>query len=265
MKIYQNILIPSEIDRISMDISDLCYAELDSSWQKEKESSLYTRIYCIKSGIGYVYSGGKTFELIPGNIYIIPSELEFSYKCDTSLEKYYFHIQVMRDGKDDIFAHIKEVITLENRKRDIEFLDKYWNENNLCSVMYLNSFLYGIILEVLTSTNINTNIERYSAQIKRVIKYIEDNLNAKMTVGEIAAAFNMSESSLHKAFRREIGISLNKYISQKCLIAAKSKLRLSDLSVKEISDSLGYCDQFYFSRKFSQEFRMPPSAYRKQG
>ncbi|MBQ7718500.1 MAG: helix-turn-helix domain-containing protein [Clostridia bacterium] len=264
MKIYQNILIPSEIDRISMDISDLCFAELDSSWQKENVSSLYTRIYCVKSGRGFVYCGGKTIELTAGNIYIIPSELEFSYKCDERLEKYYFHIQVMKDGKDDIFAQIKDIIILKNKQMDIDFLDKYWNENNLCSVMFLNTFLYGIVFESLASTNINTYIERYSAQINRVIKYIEENLNAKMTAGEIAAAFNVSESFIHKAFKREIGISINKYISQKCLIAAKSKLRLSDLSIKEISESLGYCDQFYFSRKFSQEFRMSPSSYRKQ-
>ena len=47
-------------------------------------------------------------------------------------------------------------------------------------------------------------------------------------------------------------------------IQAKKLLANEQLSIAEISTRLGFCDQFYFSRRFKQKFGETPSSFRKR-
>jgi AraC-like DNA-binding protein len=46
--------------------------------------------------------------------------------------------------------------------------------------------------------------------------------------------------------------------------AAKTILRRSNLTVAEIAERLGYCDQHYFSNQFKKKCGISPSEYRKK-
>ena len=45
---------------------------------------------------------------------------------------------------------------------------------------------------------------------------------------------------------------------------AKDLLKLTDLSISEIAEAVGYQDHFYFSRVFKKTTAQSPSAYRKE-
>ena len=95
-----------------------------------------------------------------------------------------------------------------------------------------------------------------------MLAFIENHLSAKLTIAEIADEMFVSVSKLQKTFKREIGVSVGKYINDSLMLLASREVR-SEKSIKDISDMLGYCDQFYFSRRFSEHFGVSPLNYRK--
>ena len=84
-----------------------------------------------------------------------------------------------------------------------------------------------------------------------------------MTVRSLAQALNMSESTLTKRFRAEVGVPLGGYIDDMLLQRARQLLLGTDLTIGQIAEQLCFCDQFYFSRYFRQRQGLTPSEYRR--
>ena len=84
-----------------------------------------------------------------------------------------------------------------------------------------------------------------------------------MSIGEIAAALFVSKLVLQKTFKADVEKPIGQYIDG-CLMAhAERDLLDPTLSIKDISDRLGFCDQFYFSRKFSEAHGISPRRFRQ--
>ena len=87
-------------------------------------------------------------------------------------------------------------------------------------------------------------------------------LRSSLTIAEIARTLSVSESALTKRFRSEFGMPLGRYIDEMLAQEIASRLLSTQQSVRDISEQLGFCDQFYLSRFFSAHRGMSPSAYR---
>ena len=60
----------------------------------------------------------------------------------------------------------------------------------------------------------------------------------------------------------ELGVSIGQYIDSQILFRAKLELELNKLSIAEISEKYGFCDQFYFSRFFKKHIGESPRQYK---
>ena len=94
-------------------------------------------------------------------------------------------------------------------------------------------------------------------------KYINDNLKEKFGIREICDEVGCSKSTLITSFKREFGTTVNAYITDARLAAAKKLLDSGEKSIGEIAVDTGFSDQSYFSKVFSSKFGFPPSEYRK--
>ena len=61
-----------------------------------------------------------------------------------------------------------------------------------------------------------------------------------------------------------MGITIGKYIDGIVLLTAKERLADKSYDISTISDDLGFCDTFYFSRRFKESFGRTPNQYRKE-
>ena len=104
----------------------------------------------------------------------------------------------------------------------------------------------------------------YSPLVQSAINHINSNLTVNLSVETIAAALFVSPSKLQKKFKAETGVSIGKYIHERIMFTAERKLRQKNMTLKEISESLGFCDQFYFSRCFSQKYGVSPRTFRNR-
>ena len=255
----------NEIDRLHLDISELCYAELDKGDHYTDLRPLFTRVYCITKGEGKIIYRGGEMAMTEGNIYILPTGIRMKYVCNTPLEKLYFHINLLQSNNKDMFTSMSSPVCIPNRSEDIEQALYLFNNNDMYAVMRLKAWLWNIIsigMEI-GGTEFNP-VPKYSPLVEQTIAYIDKNLRSALSVSKIASDLYISPSLLQKEFRREMNQPLGKYISDRLYFTAEQQLRTTDRSIKDIATELGYCDPFYFTRCFTQKYGVSPSEYRKR-
>ena len=264
MKAIQNSLFTKEIDRINMTFSSVSYAELDYRWEFESPGSPYTRVYLVESGEAQIWCNGEEIKLTPNNVYILPAGTHFSCKCENFMNKIFFHINVLRYNNYDILDGHESCIILKNRQAEIERAKELLSKDDVNSVLTMKSLVLNLLIDAIEQENIQLGkIEEYSDSIKGALSIIEKNLSASLRIPDIAEKLYISESRLQKDFKKQIGVAIGKYINDRLMSRALELIHENKLPVKEISETLGFCDQFYFSRRFTQYFKISPSNYKK--
>jgi AraC family transcriptional regulator of arabinose operon len=87
----------------------------------------------------------------------------------------------------------------------------------------------------------------------------------RLNLKEMAAEVRMSVSTFSRRFLAISGESPMDFAIRHRILQAKNYLQGSCLQVKEISETLGYSDIYFFSRQFKQSTGMSPIEYRKSG
>lgn len=245
-------------------IGDNGYVTLDSNWKATAVCSPYTRLYFVESGEGEIYDNSGTHSLSPGNVYVIPAGYKFGYGCKEKLVKLYAHVNVFRlDGFDMLFGADKICCFNLGVTRVKEICQMYKNANSVNAFLLKGAF-FEAVCAALKENNIDAeNENNYSELVLKCIEYIRGNLSVNLTVKSISKSLFVSESKLTKAFAAETGCGVGRYIDELILHEAQRKLISSDESIKHISDELGFCDRFYFSRHFKRICGISPAKYRK--
>lgn len=98
--------------------------------------------------------------------------------------------------------------------------------------------------------------------ISEVSDYIEEKIYILSGVQDVVKKFGVSQTYLGSLFRKYKGMSVNTFITNVKMERAKKLLeKENELLIRDISERLGYRDQFYFSRVFRAYTGMPPSDY----
>ncbi len=262
MEFIENRIIKDATDNMNMEIIEMKYVKLGKDWNAVRSSkSSYTRVYFVTVGTGKINCNGEEIILTPGNIYIIPSDMNFGYSCDAYLEKLYCHIKVCRLDGLDVLSHINKCVVLKNKSDVINKIVNEFNFYNINNALNIKAILYSIVSEAVGYNCLGEAI-KYGKLVREVIEYIENNLSNKLALNELSAQFFVSSGKLQKQFKKEVGVNIGSYINSRIMNRAEDMLKYSEKPIKEISDDLGFCDQFYFSRAFSKHYGVPPKKYR---
>ncbi|MBI3948463.1 MAG: helix-turn-helix transcriptional regulator [Armatimonadetes bacterium] len=136
---------------------------------------------------------------------------------------------------------------------------------------------YALVLEILgrlarapllpglelhrTATQLLSNPATPPALISRVEEYLLHHYQEPLTLAEIAAALQVSTSSLRHQFKAATGRSVMAYLTEMRVSAARSLLQLS-LPVADVSSLVGFSDPAYFGRIFRRHVGVSPSEFR---
>lgn len=91
---------------------------------------------------------------------------------------------------------------------------------------------------------------------------IKRRLAARPSETEMAALCRLSPSSFSRSFRREAGMTFQRFLATSRLELACRLLADSELSIGEIGTRVGFDDPTYFARFFRREAGLTPSDYR---
>ena len=99
--------------------------------------------------------------------------------------------------------------------------------------------------------------------LDRVLAYVEKHLGEKLSLTEVAKHFFVSEATITQTFRRKMGTSFYRCVTQRRLIAAKLLIEQGGL-LEHVGQQVGFSDYSTFYRAFRQEFGISPRQYRKR-
>ncbi len=93
---------------------------------------------------------------------------------------------------------------------------------------------------------------------------LETDIGAEISLSDLANRLNVGYETFRKRFERETGVSPAKYRAQKRMEAAKSLLRYSpQMTNRQVAQTLGFADEYHFSRRFTQSVGVSPRAFRR--
>lgn len=99
--------------------------------------------------------------------------------------------------------------------------------------------------------------------IQKAIRYIQQNTNQHLTVGDVAAYVGFSKSYFSAYFKKTLGFSVSAFILRCKLEEGKELLQYTNKSISTISTFLCFSSQSHFQTAFKKQFGMTPNEYRR--
>ncbi len=97
--------------------------------------------------------------------------------------------------------------------------------------------------------------------VRNVQTYVQENIQRKLSLGEVSSLFGFSQNYLSHLFTKYAGTSFVEYITQEKISVAKEMMASQDVKVYEIAEKLGFENSFYFSKVFKKVTGDSPRAY----
>jgi AraC family transcriptional regulator len=101
-------------------------------------------------------------------------------------------------------------------------------------------------------------------QAKNLAAYIEDRLDSKIRISDLACIVQLSTSHFFRAFRKTFGQPPKRYIGARRVRRAQELMLTSRLPLSQVALECGMCDQAHLCRMFRRIVGINPNAWRRQ-
>ena len=237
------------------------YASMSAQWNWETKNPPFSRLYYMEDGEAEIIAEGQTLFLEKGFVYLLPTGFSLKNVSKKHMKQLFFHINIFDFADFDILSVCKICDGIPTD--DIPKLISLYQSNNIIDTLRLRQRINYDCIRFLEKSGCTLSNKNYSKTVQKGIKYIKQNLSASLKVSDICRNLLISKGTLNSAFRTELGKSVGEYIDYTVLEKSKISLITSSAPISEISDKLGFCDQFYFSRKFKEKYGETPTEYRR--
>ncbi len=216
---------------------------------------------------------------VPQNTFYRPLEVKevcyyfLHFSAVTAMEKEeQLHMRfnpVLPEGEFEFFywgGHSNVKINTLSHTADDDAVRKILNKIATLNIktneqkLLLDCFIRELIV---TISQQNISGEKISYNMANILKYIDSNYFNDITLSSLSQKFGFSESYIARLFKKELGTTSVNYINHTRIINACRLLLCSGKTVGEISQEVGFKDQYYFTKVFNSFMKMTPTKYRK--
>lgn len=143
----------------------------------------------------------------------------------------------------------------------------YMTQNRESSPFHLIGHLY-LFLDYMMRSSADTNIQKGSQlrdfYIHEALNFMEHNFQNDISVEDVAAVCGLNRSYFGKIFKQAVGKSPQEFLLSYRMAKATELLKLTQLSIGDISQAVGYDNQLHFSRAFKNIYGMSPREWRNR-
>lgn len=120
----------------------------------------------------------------------------------------------------------------------------------------------GMAWRLLTQLAVDRALPDDGTPLQRALRYLEERVDGRVHVAELAATVGVSASHLSALFREATGGGVTAHHISLKMARARHLLDTTDQGIAEIARQVGMLDPLYFSRQFSRVHDMSPTRYR---
>lgn len=224
------------------------------------------------SGEGRLDYGGNTYELKPGQAFILhvphdhryyypqggkePWEFMYISLCGHELLRLWLEIE-RRAGP--VVSFSPESKTVKTALRILQMGIK----QEIGSPFVASSLAYELLMCTLEESFRQIPGQPEEPEfIKKVLRYCLNHLDSELDVAELAAVAGYSRSHFSRAFAESYGMPPASFVRELRLRHAIRLLQSEHLSIKEIAERCGFLDASHFSKAFKAETGKSPRSFR---
>lgn len=214
----------------------------------------------------YVFKGSfevsfekDTQSLSRGDIFVITPNVIHQFTSADGGEMLYVGISLTYGTNEQYDSYLRLISAdLSETMERVSYLAASKGASALHSAVgELMPKLAGMIISV-TPQKAASEADTLSENIK---SYLRRHYNENVTVRDIAAALYMNSHYLGEYFKRNNGISVKDYLLNLRMQRAFSLLREGNMTVSQVSESVGFDTVQYFSTKFKAYYGFSPAKY----
>ena len=166
-------------------------------------------------------------------------------------------------SKDQPIYHARSKDLREEMMKEMLYLV----EHKDMPPLHLIGHVY-LFLDFLTRSTVHMANAKGSSlrdfYIKEALSFMEQNFQNDISVEDIAATCGLNRSYFGKIFKEALGKSPQEFLLSYRMIKAAELLKLTRLSIGDISNAVGYANQLHFSRAFKNMYGLSPREWRNQ-
>lgn len=148
----------------------------------------------------------------------------------------------------------------------LAILDKMadsWNSSRELDRLQVMGLFYQLVHEQFRQWEMARQHQGESLELAEQIEaYIQEHYTHSIAMENMAAHFHYSTHYLARVFKRKYGCSPMDYIVQTRIKRAQALLAETDAQIREVAESVGYKDLYYFSRIFKRTTGETPAQYK---
>ena len=224
-------------------------------------------IYYLESGSCIYFIDNKSYELVPGDIAIIPAGVIHNtlYKNSRysrmliNCSARFIPAAVMpllksirylyRNGEiaNDIYALLKQIESEYQSKKEL-------------SDEILACYMHMLFFMLVRHENLYDDTRIRNEYIENAVNFVQKNYSSPfISLSQTAKSFSVSPEHFSREFKKETGFGFCEYVNLLRLKRAEQLLKQNmKLSVTEISEKCGFNDSNYFSVKFKKMYGVSP-------
>ena len=136
-----------------------------------------------------------------------------------------------------------------------------------CAISSLegSKLVVDLLNALLVSKEEEPDLKTGNQLVRGVHEYVQTHIGEPISVVDIASRFGVSREHLTRVFAEHGATTPYQYILSSKISAACRLLHEGDLSVKEVSNKLGFANTAHFARAFKRIMRCTPNEYRNIG
>jgi len=258
-------------------VTDIGYYPCAAHHYRERPEGIaqYILLFCVK-GEGWFEVNGARRRVQENQVVVLPADTPHTYAADQKDPWSIYWIHFGGQSASLFFeseSRYPKDITPEDDTRvkerhqlfeaiyttlQLGYGWEYLHYASICLHHYLGSFLYLSLFRQARPT------DEYQDPVRQAIHYMRDHQDQKLPVGNLADHLKLSVSYFSARFRQSTGYSPIAYQNALKIQEACRYLDFTDLKINQICFKLGFDDPYYFSRLFSKNMGLSPSAYRSR-
>ena len=267
-----------QLNRMTFSVLLVGYQHCGPDWHRKRKHR-YHSLWLITKGAGEFTMNGNTYRAEPGKLFALSPGMDFEGRPleGQTLEYYFvrFRYAIATDENDHWHFEqpspsqfpLEGMVMLQNPPATInlcEQLHHLWQRRGQSVTMRRKILFQELLLTICQDLRVQEVAGNTTLAIERTIDYMVTHYKQRLTLDTLAHIAGLSSSHYSRLFKKYTGYSPIDYVTHLRMDRAKELLMLSDYKLRAVARSVGYQDEFYFSRIFKKVVGMSPSQFARK-